>query len=96
MQQNNEDLVTREMNNNEIRDSLILEKIAAGREVEKREILVRTQSDLGNYLRDNLEPEDIFIDDETLDNEFDEILHQNILNTADGNVDFKITNKVKD
>lgn len=96
MQQNNEDLVTREMNNNEIRDSLILEKIAAGREVEKRRILVRTQSDLGNYLRDNLEPEDIFIDDETLDNEFDEILHQNILNTDDGNVDFKITDKVKD
>ena len=96
MQQNNEDLVTREMNNNEIRDSLILEKVAAGREVEKREILVRTQSDLGNYLRDNLEPEDIFIDDETLDNEFDEILHQNILNTGDGNVDFKITDKVKD
>ena len=96
MQQNNEDLVTREMNNNEIRDSLILEKVAAGREVEKREILVRTQSDLGNYLRNNLEPEDIFIDDETLDNEFDEILHQNILNTGDGNVDFKITDKVKD
>ena len=35
MQQNSEDLVTRTMNNNKIRDSLILEKIAAQREANK-------------------------------------------------------------
>ena len=42
MQQNKEESVTRAMNNNEIRDSLILEKIATQRETEKREILVRS------------------------------------------------------
>ena len=43
-------------------------------------------------MRDNLEPEDIFIDNEILDNEFNEIFHQNILNTDD-NFDFKIINE---
>ena len=70
MQQNKEESVTRAMNNNDIRDSLILEKIATQRGTEKREILVRSQPDFGKYLRDDLEPEDIFINDEILDNAF--------------------------
>ena len=36
------------MSINEIRDSLILEKIEAQREAEKIEILARSQPDLGN------------------------------------------------
>lgn len=36
MQQNNEDLVTRTMNNNKIRDYLIFEKIVSQREANKR------------------------------------------------------------
>ena len=70
MQQNKEDSVTRAMNNNEIRDCLILEKIATQRETKKREILARSQPDLGKYLRYDLEPEDIFTNDEILDNVF--------------------------
>ena len=46
--QNNEDLVIRAMSINEIRDSLILEKIEAQREAEKIDILARSQPDLGN------------------------------------------------
>ena len=46
--QNNEDLVIRAMSINEIRDSLILEKIEAQKEAEKIEILARSQPDLGN------------------------------------------------
>lgn len=44
-------------------------------------------------MRNDLEPENIFIVDEILDNEFNETLHQNILNTDDGNGDFKIIDK---
>ena len=36
MQQNSEDLVTRTMNNNKIRDYLIFEKIVSQREADKR------------------------------------------------------------
>ena len=39
---NNEDLVTRAMNNNKITDSIILENIAAQKEFEKKEILEKT------------------------------------------------------
>ena len=93
MQPNNEDLVTRAMNNNKVRESLILEKIAAGREAKKNEILWRSQSNLDNSLRDDLEPEDMFIDGENLDSGFNEIPHQNVLNLDDSNVDFKIIDK---
>ena len=54
---------------------------------------MRSQPDLNNYLRDDLEPEDIFIDDEILDNEFNGILHQNILNIDGRNVEYKIIDK---
>ena len=69
----NEDLVTRVMNNNKIRDSIIIEKIVAQKELKKKEILEKTQPSLDSYLRDELEPEVTFIDDDLLENKINDL-----------------------
>ena len=54
MQPNNENLITRETKNNKTSNSLILEKIAAQRVAEEREIFMRSQPNLSKCLRNDL------------------------------------------
>ena len=50
---NNADLVSQMVSNNEIRDSLILEKITAQNECESKQLTEKIQPDLDVYLRDD-------------------------------------------
>ena len=50
---NNADLVSQMVSNNEIRDSLTLEKITAQNEYESKQLTEKIQPDLDVYLRDD-------------------------------------------
>lgn len=52
IQTNNADLVSQMVNNNEIKDLLILEKIAVQKEYESKQLAEKFQHDLDVYLRD--------------------------------------------
>ena len=52
---NNADLVSQMVSNNEIRDSLILEKITAEKEYESKQLRKKIQPDLDVYLHDDNE-----------------------------------------
>ena len=52
-------------------------KNCGSKRVWKKEILERTQPSLDDYLRDDLEPEVIFVDDDILKNEINNTLQQN-------------------
>ena len=53
---NNADLLSQMVTNNEIRDSLILEKITAQKEHESEQLVEKIQPDLDVYLHDDNEP----------------------------------------
>ena len=50
---NNADLLSQMVANNEIRDSLILEKINAQKELESKQLVEKIQPDLDVYIRDD-------------------------------------------
>ena len=52
---NNADLISEMITNNEIRDSLILEKIASQKQQESKQLAEKIQPDLDVYLRDDNE-----------------------------------------